>query len=40
MKANDLPEGPIASFRADLVELGTDEDGDKINVAIIAASAS
>jgi hypothetical protein len=36
-KANDLPEGPIASFRADLVELGTDEDGDKITVAIVAA---
>jgi len=35
-KANDLPEGPIASFRADLVELGTDEDGDEITVAVIA----
>jgi hypothetical protein len=36
-KANDLPEGPIASFRAELAELGTDDDGDKITVAIIAA---
>src|SRR5215831_230728 len=36
-KANDLPDGPITSFRADLVELGIDEDGDKITVAVIAA---
>jgi AAA domain len=27
-KANDLPEGPIASFRAEMVELGLDEDGE------------
>jgi hypothetical protein len=38
VKANDLSEGPIASFRTDLVELGTDEHGDKITVAIIAAA--
>jgi hypothetical protein len=33
-KANDMAEGPFGSFRADVVNLGLDEDGDPIQVSI------
>jgi AAA domain len=36
VKANDMPEGPIASFRGENVELGIDDDGDPVRVAIVA----
>jgi hypothetical protein len=33
-KANDMADGPLGSFRAEIVDLGLDEDGDLINVSI------
>jgi hypothetical protein len=35
IKANDMPEGPIASFSANSANLGLDDDGDPVTVAII-----
>lgn len=35
-KANDLPEGPLFSFKSEMHEFGTDEDGDPISVNIVA----
>ena len=35
-KANDLPEGPLFSFKSEIHEFGTDEDGDPITVNIVA----
>jgi AAA domain len=34
VKANDMAEGPLGSFRAKDVDLGLDEDGDPITVSI------
>lgn len=34
-KANDAPEGPLFSFKSELHEFGTDEDGDPITVNIV-----
>jgi hypothetical protein len=36
-KANDMPEGPLFSFKSELHEFGTDEDGDPITVNIVSA---
>jgi hypothetical protein len=36
-KANDMPEGPLFSFKGELYEFGKDEDGDPITVNIISA---
>jgi hypothetical protein len=36
-KANDMPEGPIASFKPKLVSFGDDEDGDPVEVCIAEA---
>lgn len=33
-KANDMAEGPLGSFQAEVVDLGLDEDGDPITVSI------
>jgi len=35
VKANDMPEGPLFSFKSKLFEFGTDEDGDPITVNIV-----
>lgn len=35
-KANDMPEGPLFSFKSDLHEFGTDEDGDLITVNVVS----
>jgi hypothetical protein len=35
-KANDAPEGPLFSFKSDVHEFGTDEDGDAISVNIVS----
>jgi RecA-family ATPase len=35
-KANELPEGPLFSFRSELHEFGTDADGDPIAVNIVS----
>ncbi|MHC2653419.1 hypothetical protein ACVMHY_005998 [Bradyrhizobium barranii subsp. barranii] len=35
-KANDAPEGPLFSFKSDVHEFGTDEDGDPITVNIVS----
>jgi AAA domain len=35
-KANDMPEGPLFSFKSDLHEFGTDEDGDPITVNVVS----
>jgi RecA-family ATPase len=37
-KANDAPEGPLFSFRSEVHEFGTDEDGDPITVNIVEAA--
>nr|WP_283807534.1 AAA family ATPase [Bradyrhizobium retamae] len=34
-KANDMPEGPLFSFKSEIHEFGTDEDGDPITVNIV-----
>ncbi len=36
-KANDAPEGPLFSFKADIHEFGTDEDGDPVSVNIVSS---
>jgi hypothetical protein len=36
-KANDMPEGPLFSFKSDVHEFGTDEDGDPITVNIVSS---
>ena len=33
-KANDMADGPVGSFRAEVINLGLDEDGDPIKVSI------
>jgi hypothetical protein len=38
LKANELPEGPLFSFKSELHEFGTDEDGDPISVNIVCPS--
>jgi AAA domain len=38
-KANDMPEGPLFSFKSDLHEFGTDEDGDPITVNVVSDDA-
>lgn len=35
VKANDIPEGPLFSFRSKVFEFGKDEDGDPITVNIV-----
>jgi AAA domain len=35
-KANDMPEGPLFSFKSELHEFGTDEDGDPITVNVVS----
>jgi hypothetical protein len=35
-KANDAPEGPLFSFKSEIHEFGTDEDGDPIAVNIVS----
>jgi hypothetical protein len=35
-KANDAPEGPIFSFKSEVYEFGTDEDGDPITVNVVS----
>lgn len=35
-KANDVPEGPLFSFKSEVHEFGTDEDGDPITVNIVS----
>jgi hypothetical protein len=35
IKANDMPEGPLFSFKSEVREFGFDEDGDVISVNII-----
>lgn len=36
-KANDAPEGPLFSFKSEVHEFGTDEDGDPIAVNIVSS---
>src|SRR5262249_6972828 len=36
-KANDVPEGPLFSFKSEIHDFGTDEDGDPITVNIVSA---
>jgi hypothetical protein len=36
-KANDAPEGPLFSFKSEVHEFGTDEDGDPITVNIVGS---
>ena len=38
-KANDQPEGPLTSFRGEVVHLGEDEDGDAIEAFILSKAA-
>jgi hypothetical protein len=38
-KANDMPEGPLFSFKSELHEFGTDEDGDPITVNVVSDEA-
>jgi AAA domain len=35
-KANDMPEGPLFSFKSEMHEFGHDEDGDPITVNIVS----
>jgi AAA domain len=35
-KANDMPEGPLFSFKSELHEFGIDEDGDPITVNVVS----
>lgn len=39
-KANDVPDGPLFSFASEVVEFGTDEDGDPITVNIVSDEVS
>jgi len=36
-KANDAPEGPLFSFKSEIHNFGTDEDGDPITVNIVSS---
>ena len=36
-KANDAPEGPLFSFKSEVHDFGTDEDGDPITVNIVSS---
>jgi hypothetical protein len=36
-KANDAPEGPLFSFKSEVHEFGSDEDGDPITVNIVSS---
>lgn len=36
-KANDAPEGPLFSFKSEVHEFGTDEDGDPISVNVVSS---
>jgi hypothetical protein len=36
-KANDMPEGPLFSFKSELYDFGTDPDGDPIAVNIVSS---
>jgi hypothetical protein len=36
-KANDAPEGPLFSFKSEVHEFGTDEDGDPITVNVVSS---
>jgi hypothetical protein len=38
-KANDAPEGPLFSFKSEVHEFGTDEDGDPITVNIVSGES-
>ncbi|PSO29827.1 AAA family ATPase [Bradyrhizobium sp. MOS002] len=38
LKANDMPEGPLFSFKSKVHEFGLDEDGDPITVNIVEAA--
>lgn len=38
VKANDMPEGPLFSFRSKVFEFGKDEDGDPITVNIVESA--
>jgi hypothetical protein len=38
-KANDMPEGPLFSFKSEVHEFGHDEDGDPITVNIVSDEA-
>jgi hypothetical protein len=38
-KANDAPEGQLFSFKSEVFEFGTDEDGDPITVNIVSSEA-
>ena len=38
VKANDQPDGPLTSFAAETVALGTDEDGEPISTVILSAA--
>jgi hypothetical protein len=36
-KANDAPEGPLFSFKSEIHQFGTDEDGDPITVNVVSS---
>jgi hypothetical protein len=36
-KANDAPEGPLFSFKSEVHQFGTDEDGDPVTVNIVSS---
>ena len=38
-KANDAPEGPLFSFKSEVHDFGTDEDGDPITVNVVSSDA-
>ncbi|MFY9953198.1 AAA family ATPase [Bradyrhizobium sp.] len=38
-KANDMPEGPLFSFKSEIHEFGIDEDGDPISVNVVSDDA-
>jgi hypothetical protein len=38
-KANDAPEGPLFSFKSEVHEFGTDEDGDPVTVNVVGSEA-
>ena len=37
-KANDMPEGPLFSFKSEVHEFGTDPDGDPITVNVVTSA--
>jgi hypothetical protein len=39
IKANDQPEGPLTSYAGEVVQLGTDEDGDAVTAFIVSVRA-